>query len=43
MDYFIVLAGKPEEMAKVVLFLLSEDASYMTGSLIPVDGGYTAQ
>ncbi len=33
----------PEEVAKVVLFLASEDASYMTGALVPVDAGYTAQ
>lgn len=34
--------GKPEEIAKVVLFLASDDSSFMTGSLIPVDAGYTA-
>lgn len=31
--------GTPEEMAKVVLFLASEDASYLTGVVLPVDGG----
>lgn len=35
--------GRPEEVAKVVAFLASEDASYMTGSLVTVDAGYTAQ
>lgn len=35
--------GMPEEVAKLVYFLCSEDASYMTGGLIPVDGGYTCQ
>ena len=33
--------GKPYEIAKAVLFLLSEDSSYVTGSAITVDGGWT--
>lgn len=32
--------GKPEEIAKVALFLASEDSSYITGEAIIVDGGY---
>jgi NAD(P)-dependent dehydrogenase (short-subunit alcohol dehydrogenase family) len=33
--------GKPEEIAKVVAFLASEDSSYMTGCELAVDGGRT--
>ena len=34
--------GKPEEVAKVLTFLASDDASFVTGVAMPVDGGLTA-
>ena len=35
--------GQPEEIANAILFLVSDDASFITGVALPVDGGYTAQ
>lgn len=34
--------GSPEEVAKVIGFLLSENASYVSGTIIPVDGAFLA-
>jgi NAD(P)-dependent dehydrogenase (short-subunit alcohol dehydrogenase family) len=31
--------GEPEDVAKAALFLVSEDASFITGAALPVDGG----
>jgi NAD(P)-dependent dehydrogenase (short-subunit alcohol dehydrogenase family) len=35
--------GEPEEVAKAICFLASDDASFITGAVLPVDGGYLAQ
>jgi dihydroanticapsin dehydrogenase len=35
--------GQPEEVGRAVLFLASDDASFVTGTILMVDGGYTAQ
>ncbi|MGC7101511.1 SDR family NAD(P)-dependent oxidoreductase [Amycolatopsis lurida] len=35
--------GKPEELAAAALFLASDESSFVTGTAIPVDGGYVAR
>lgn len=41
-DYSIIKRiGKPEEIADSIIFLLSDKASYITGQVLAVDGGFT--
>ena len=35
--------GEPAEVAAAILFLASDEASFVTGTVLPVDGGYLAQ
>ncbi len=35
--------GEPSEVAKAILFLASDDASFVSGAILPVDGAYLAQ
>lgn len=35
--------AEPEEIANLVAFLSSEESRFITGAIIPIDGGYTAQ
>ena len=36
-------AGKPHEVAEVAAFLCSDHASFVSGAIIPVDGGWSAR
>ncbi len=40
---FLGRAGQPREVAQAILFLASDEASYVTGASLMVDGGYSAQ
>jgi len=35
--------GNPEDMAGAAVFFGSDDSSWVTGVILPIDGGFTAQ
>ena len=41
-EYPIGRFGKPEDVANACLFLASDESSFITGTVLPVDGGFTA-
>lgn len=41
-QHMLCRSGRPEEVARVALFLASDDASFVSGQLIAVDGGFSA-
>jgi NAD(P)-dependent dehydrogenase (short-subunit alcohol dehydrogenase family) len=40
--YPLARFGRPEEIAAAILYLASDEAAFVTGAVLPVDGGYTA-
>lgn len=41
-NYPIGRFGQPDDVAKACLFLASDESAFITGAILPVDGGYTA-
>jgi NAD(P)-dependent dehydrogenase (short-subunit alcohol dehydrogenase family) len=41
--YLIPRLGQPDDIAHAVLFLASDEAAFITGAILPVDGGHTVQ
>ena len=42
-DIPLARMGQPEEVAALCVYLLSDEAAFMTGALVPIDGGLTAR
>ena len=42
-DIPLARMGHPEEVAALCVYLLSDEAAFMTGALVPIDGGLTAR
>jgi NAD(P)-dependent dehydrogenase (short-subunit alcohol dehydrogenase family) len=40
--YPLARFGHPDDVAAAILYLASDEASFVTGVALPVDGGYTA-
>jgi NAD(P)-dependent dehydrogenase (short-subunit alcohol dehydrogenase family) len=41
-SYPMPRAGTPEEVARLALYLASDESGWTTGSALPLDGGFTA-
>lgn len=42
-DHPLGFLGEPHDVASAALFLASDEARWITGVILPVDGGYTAR
>ncbi|MFM8551736.1 MAG: SDR family NAD(P)-dependent oxidoreductase [Nitrospiraceae bacterium] len=42
-DYMLKRPGMPEEVASLAIYLASDESAWMTGTIVPIDGGMTAR
>ena len=42
-DIVLTFITEPEDIVDTIVYLLSDKSSMMTGTILPIDGGYTAQ